>query len=224
MTFRDYILSLKKYYNGAPEELIKDLFYAADAHEDVKLETAENWIKPKGSKKLRKCRIKYYFPTENLDEIGFIAFLESQVNASWKELQETFRPINDDGIVDVCTDKPNIFYRSLLNQFRKIHNLPFSEPHTDMLIDDKPTSSEVDSQNISSGAQLAIPQDCKICLFCENWKGNAREALKGTSGAYGRCIHLGKDMLSKELKCERFIEKWGLITKYIYSHHDKSKF
>lgn len=83
--------------------------------------------------------------------------------------------------------------------------------------------NQTDSQNTFGGAQLSIPKDCKICLYCENWKGNAREALESTSGAYGRCIHLGKDMLSQELKCEGFIGKWGLITKYIHSFHDKSK-
>ena len=83
--------------------------------------------------------------------------------------------------------------------------------------------NQENSQNTFYGAQLAIPQDCNICLFCENWKGNTREALESASGAYGRCTHLKKDMLSKEFKCEGFIEKWGLITKYLYSHHDKSK-
>ena len=89
---------------------------------------------------------------------------------------------------------------------------------------EKSNINQTDSQNTFLGAQLSIPKDCKICLYCENWKGNTREALESISGAYGRCTHLGKDMLSKEFKCEGFIEKWGLITEYLFSHHDKTKY
>lgn len=134
-----------------------------------------------------------------------------------KDLLEDLKElINETGLADATKDLPKDDYKKFVLGLLKLADNNKPKPSKQKKVDD--------SQNTFSGAQLAIPQDCKICLFCENWKGNTHEALESISGAYGRCIYLGKDMLSKEFKCEGFIERWGLITKYIYSHHDKSKF
>lgn len=130
MTFRDYIGAIAEYVNGGQTQLVVDLFKTAGAIKDVEFSTASSWIRSKGSKGYRRCTIRDYFPDDKLDEKYFIKFLKDRVNTSWKELQETFRSINDDDIVDVDTINQDLFYWSLLNQFQKIHGLPLSERPT----------------------------------------------------------------------------------------------
>lgn len=146
-----------------------------------------------------------------------------------KDLKEA---INEAGLTDATKDLPKDDYKKfVLGLFKladenKLRQYKQKKDAFPIITKDNEESNinQTDSQNTFSGAQLAIPQDCKICLFCENWKGDAHDALESTSGAYGRCIHLRKDILSQEMKCEGFKENWGLITKYIYSHHDMTKF
>lgn len=42
-------------------------------------------------------------------------------------MQNAFRSIDDDNIVNLNTDNKDMFFWSLLNQFQKIHNLPLSK-------------------------------------------------------------------------------------------------
>lgn len=221
MTFRAYINAIHSITKLSQSKIVMNLFKEADAKNDVPMETAKSWLKPDG-KGHRNCRIHDYFPDDRLNETRFIKFFQSRVNTSWKELQESFRPINDDGIIDVDTDKPDVFYWSLLNQFQKIHKLPLSEPdksndtdiesHYPENIINTDTSSDVLKE--TSITEIAIPQEYRLCLYCENWKGNAQDAYRNANGTFGRCTKYGKDILSTAgTSCIEFNPEYKRITK-----------
>ena len=64
-------------------------------------------------------------------------------------------------------------------------------------------------------AQLTIPKSCKVCLCCDNWKGNVCNAYKSSGGVEGKCIMYNKNTLSVDGRsCERFCPNYGRITQY----------
>lgn len=128
MTFRDYIVAIAEFVNGAQYNIVMMLFKEAGAIKPVEEDTAKSWLRR--DRINQQCRIRDYFPNDKLEEKYFIKFLKDRVNTSWKELQKLFHSINDDNIVDVDTSNQDEFYWSLLNQFQKIHGLPLSESQT----------------------------------------------------------------------------------------------
>lgn len=75
---------------------------------------------------------------------------------------------------------------------------------------------QTDSQNTFSGAQLSVPNDCKICLYCKNWEGNTKNAYKSIAGVYGTCIVYDKKILSTTdgTNCHMFIPNYEQIHRY----------
>jgi len=134
MMFGDYIRTLRKVITIDNQyQFVRDFFKNTGATNATNIpdSTIKSWLSPHNSKRYRKCRIRYYFPdNEKLNGNGFMEFLSKRINTSWKELQEAFRSINNDGIVDLETNNQEVFYWSLLNQFQKIHELPLSENPT----------------------------------------------------------------------------------------------
>lgn len=147
MTFRDYIGCISKFIIGSQPNIVIALFKEAGAIKEVEEDTAKSWLRLNRSE--QQCRIRDYFPKDKLDEKYFIKFISNRVNTSWKELQESFYSFNDDKIVDVDTDKQDLFYWSLLNQFQKIQGLPLSEKPTDSIGEDFPNT-----QNNSSHKEM----------------------------------------------------------------------
>lgn len=248
MILKNYINAIKEYIGGSQTEVVKKLFFEANAVKEVKTETAKCWLRPIDDPKYRKCKIKDYFPFEKVDEDSFIEFLRSKVNISWPVLQKAFRLINDDGIINVTTNTDMVFYWSLLNQFQKIFELPISNlPAKILSIDEttvgnqalntsqtnafenvikeqesstsgnknKKNMPQANSQNTNANARIAIPQDCKKCLYCKNWKGNVHDANESPSGVYGRCIIYNENKRSTESSCDDFRENFGLLEKTI---------
>jgi len=219
MTLRSYINAINRIIKISQSKIVMELFKEAGASAYVLKETAKSWLKPDG-KGHRNCRIHDYFPEDKLDETHFIKYLQIRVNTSWKALQEIFRSINDDGIIDVNTDNPDVFYWSLLNQFQKIYNLPLSEPDKSNDMDTKhhyqesiiSTDTSPVVLNTTGITEIAIPQECKLCLYCENWKGNTHDSCQNATGTFGRCIKYSKDMLSTAgTDCIEFIPEYNRI-------------
>ena len=173
MTLHDYIKSIKPYFLDNQPDIIAILFKESGAIISVDTDTAKSWLKSDDKKGHRNCRVKDYFPKEKLNEAGFIKAIESRVNTSWKQLQESFRLINDNGIIDIDTDNHEIFYWSLLNQFQKILRLPLSDQK---LPDSKPA---VDNNAISENSEKkgmphneALPESM-LSVFYQNSIGFA---------------------------------------------------
>lgn len=73
--------------------------------------------------------------------------------------------------------------------------------------------------NTNSDIQLSIPNECKICLCCKNWKGNMQDAYNNTFGTLGRCQLHSKEILSTEgTNCTGFMPAYGHISHYQLMH------
>lgn len=71
-------------------------------------------------------------------------------------------------------------------------------------------------QNLNGGAQLNIPEECKVCLYCHNWEGNALNVRKSTDGVYGPCIKYdSKIMSSSKEACKDFKPNYNRISNHI---------
>lgn len=125
MTFRDYIVTITKFYTNSQTDMVLLLFEMAGCSKDISIDSAKSWVSTGDGK--RNCRIKNYFPNRRINESNLIYFFKSSIKTDWKELQDAFRSIDDDNIVDMSTDKEDMFFWSLLRQFQKIHNLPLSK-------------------------------------------------------------------------------------------------
>lgn len=116
---------MTKFYTKSQIEMISQLFEAAGCSQDIPPDTAYSWIST-GTKE-RHCRIKDYLPNGKINESNLIYFFKRSIKTDWDKLQDAFRSIDNDNIVDLSTDNKDIFFWSLLNQFQKIHNLPLSK-------------------------------------------------------------------------------------------------
>lgn len=125
MTFRDYIITITKFYTKSQIDMVFQIFAAAGCSQDIPTDTAKSWIS--SGKKERHCTIKDYFPNGKIDESNLIYFFKSSIKTDWKKLQDAFRSIGNDNIVNMSTNEEDVFFWSLLNQFQKIHNLPLSK-------------------------------------------------------------------------------------------------
>lgn len=131
MTFREYIGAIRKIdRTHSQTRIVADLFKEIGAIKEPEEDTIKSWLK-NGSNR-RNCRINDYFPNDQLEEDGFYRFFRRRVNKSWKKLQEAFSFKKDGDIIDLVTEKEDVFYNSLLRQFQMILGLPLS----DVLIDE----------------------------------------------------------------------------------------
>ena len=64
-------------------------------------------------------------------------------------------------------------------------------------------------------AQIAIPENCRICLCCQNWNGNVQAAYKNIDEEYGECKAFGKEVLAiNGIDCAKFKENYSRATNY----------
>lgn len=184
MTFRDYIGCIAKFIIGSQANIITDLFKEAGAIKPVEEDTAKSWLRRERSN--RQCRIRDYFLNDKLDEKYFIKFLKDRVNTSWEKLQETFRSINDDKIVDIYTVNQGDFYWSLLNQFQKIHGLPLSEKPTSSIGDDYPNLQD----SFSHKEMIRIFKEIAECYHVADFIN------RNPSMIYFKNLNMNYDLLS----------------------------
>lgn len=72
MTFRDYIITLTKFYNRNQNTMILQLFKEAGCSQGIPQDTARSWIST--GKKERHCTIKDYFPNGSINESNLVYF------------------------------------------------------------------------------------------------------------------------------------------------------
>lgn len=71
-------------------------------------------------------------------------------------------------------------------------------------------------------AEIAYPQECRICCCCKDWLGSLGRACMSLDGRYGECDALGKRTLSTA-SCDLFRADHGKISQYqVYSHIPRS--
>ncbi len=79
----------------------------------------------------------------------------------------------------------------------------------------KEENCQANPHNINSGAQISIPQDCRVCFCCKNWNGDVKAAYRNIADEYGECKVLGKRISSINGACNTFIENYNKITLYV---------
>ena len=124
MTLGEYITTIHEITRANNVDIVTDLLYAAEAG-DFSDHSIERWLSPKDAQRHQNPRPKKYFNDDHpFNETGFINYLKDQIKESWRNLQEAFIPINDEHIVNTETDNEDLFYESLLNQFKRIFGVP----------------------------------------------------------------------------------------------------
>ena len=169
MTFGEYIRAIvsAKITNDSQARIVIDLFKAAgavkkfDKDEVLSESTANKWINGE-----RFCKTRSYFPEGKINnEAGFVDYFSKRPEASCKALQEAFRSINNDGIVDCDTVDIDVFCRSLLRQFMAILGVSWVE---------EPISETLSEKMLKIFRKAII--DCKIVAFKNNRDSSFTEA------------------------------------------------
>lgn len=76
------------------------------------------------------------------------------------------------------------------------------------------TPDDADNHIPQSGAaEIAVPQECRICVCCKDWQGQVGRALLTFDGIYGGCDALDKRTLSTG-GCDQFRPDYGKISQY----------
>ena len=82
-----------------------------------------------------------------------------------------------------------------------------------------------DVECVDKCSEITVPSECRICLCCENWEGNLRNAYKSVNGVEGKCIMFDKNTLSVGgTSCERFKASYRKISMYLISQKTKNKY
>lgn len=147
MTLGDYVeaIASSKITNDSKAKIVTDLFIVAGRTCEFTKDTANSWLNGE-----RRCKTSRYFPNGKIEnEVGLINYFKNRPKVSQKALQEAFRPINIDGIVNCDTNDREEFCRSLLYQFMAILCIPWPEK----VVNNIPTASD-DSVSTSDNIEV----------------------------------------------------------------------
>lgn len=219
-------------------KLFKRAGYINKKESDISESSAKKWIDG-----TRNCKVSTYFPDEEcVQKLELHHFFIRRPQDRLEKLQEILsKEIDDNSPIDCTTKDRDKFCWGLVNQFLDL--LGFQR--VDMPVSDLPTDSksipdtnenEIDKNTVdgqcpnaldnkithqsapqfgSVGPQFDVPQECKICLYCENWTGNMQDAYNNAFGTIGRCRFYSKETLSTENKnCNYFIPDYGRVLHY----------
>lgn len=220
-------------------KLFKRAGYTNRKDDGISESTAHKWING-----TRKCKVLSYFPDEeSVKKQELYRFFQGRPQNKLKKLQEILsKEINDSSPIDCTTKDMDRFCWGLVNQFLDLLgfqriDLPASDLPTDSTFipctveneigknidieqDPAPLPSEFMHQEeprpIIRSAKIAIPQECKVCLCCVFWRGDAEAAYKNIDNEYGECNALVKRVLAADGACAKFKENIGTVMHYNY--------
>lgn len=227
--------------SGTPAKILIKLFdragYINRKEDGISESTAKKWID--GS---RHCKVTSYFPDEeNVQTQALYCFFKRRPQNKLEKLQEILsEKIDDNSPIDCTTKDMDRFCWGLVNQFLDLLgfqriDLPAPDLPTDptsilytieneigenvvIKQDSSPLPSEIITQEeprpITESAKIAIPQECKVCLCCVFWRGDAKAAYKNIENEYGECNALAKRVLAANGACAKFKESYGKIMRY----------
>lgn len=244
MTWDTYTKAIKdsELDSGTQAQILIKLFkragYINKKENDISESSAKKWIDG-----TRNCKVSTYFPDEEcVQKLELHHFFIRRPQDRLEKLQEILsKEIDDNSPIDCTTKDMDRFCWGLVNQFLDLlgfqrMDLPASDLPTDPELIPRTIENEVDenvvikqnpntSQNgiiphenprpINGSAKIAIPQECKICLCCVFWRGDAEAAYKNINEEYGECNAFAKRVLAADgIDCEKFKESYGKILRY----------
>lgn len=222
--FNDFIQLLYSYLGGNQKHsqflihIVSQIMEDAVSNEDKQLDADDKYnplakLKPNSLDKIfsginelpaEKARLI----VAHIDKIKFQSFMSKLSNDTLdrisKDLEEKGIKIGDT-IDETCAD----IFESILLEIAQKKRTRQSKTKKSTL------TSTVPLQNLKGGAQLSIPKECKVCLYCQNWEGNVQSARKSVDGVYGTCIINNSKMRStgKE-SCTDFKPNYSRITSH----------
>lgn len=247
MTWDTFTKAIKEsgLVSGTQAQILIKLFQRAGCINDISGSTAEKWIAG-----TRKCKVSSYFPDEEgVNKQRLYKFFNNRPKIKLKKLQQILCEGKDDSTpVDYTTEDIDILCWGLVNQFLDLLefqrvDMPDSDKSTsDMLsnseiISDAVENEVVEQRSITSqsvnvyqketkcitaGAQIAIPQYCRICFCCKNLKGDAKVIYKNIEDANGECKAFGKSVLATDGgDCDKFKVNYGKVRSYEFYRENK---
>lgn len=230
-----------KLENGTQAQILIRLFKSAGCitkkEDGISESAAQTWIKGR-----RNCKISAYFPDEEcVQNQELYHFFRRRPQDRLANLQEILsKKIDDNSPIDCTTKDMDKFCWGLVNQFLDLLGFqrvdmptadfpkdPTSIPHTienevdeNVVIEQNPNTFQtgiIAYENplpINESAKIAIPQECKICLCCVFWRGDAEAAYKNNDEEYGECNALAKRVLAANVACPKFKENYAKIMRY----------
>lgn len=238
--------------NGTQVQILISLFksagYIVTKDEGISESAAKKWIDG-----TRNCKASIYFPDNKLgNPEGAYKFFRRRPDGKLRKLQQIFgKEKDDDSPIDCETEDMDRFCWSLVNQFLDILGFqridvptsdmsPVLEALPDTVENENSKNAVMEQRSITfqsgniyqketkcqtTGAQIAVPQYCRICLCCKYWKGDAEATYKNMDDEYGECKALGKRVLSTDgCDCDKFKENYNQIMKYQFYKKNKYLF
>ncbi|MBD5523845.1 MAG: hypothetical protein HDR04_05395 [Lachnospiraceae bacterium] len=219
-------------------KLFKRAGYINRKEDDIPEDTAKKWIKG-----TRNCKVSTYFPDEEyVQKEKLYQFFRRRPQDRLEKFQQILcKEINASSPIDCITKDMDRFCWGLVNQFLDLLgfqriDMPTSDLPSDHEFIPDAIESEIDgnviveqipdtfqneiihqkdSQSVNQGAQIAIPQECKVCLCCVYWQGDAEAAYKNIDNEYGKCNAFAKRVLAADgVGCGKFKGNYGKIMRY----------
>lgn len=243
MTWNTFTKAIKdsKLENGTRAQILIKLFksagYITQKEDGISVSAAQTWINGR-----RNCKVSAYFPDEeNVQKQELYHFFRRRSQDKLENLQKILsKEIDDNSPIDCKTKDMDRFCWGLVNQFLDLLgfqriDLPVSDLPTapelitntlekengkNVVIEQDPNTSQngiIAYENplpINGSAKIAIPQECKICLCCVFWRGDAEAAYKNNDEEYGECNALAKRVLAANVACPKFKENYAKIMRY----------
>ncbi len=231
--------------NGTQAQILISLFnssgYIRKSEVGISESAAKKWIDG-----TRNCKASIYFPDNKLvNPEGAYKFFRSRPEGKLKKLQQIFIKVNDvDSPIDCETNDMDRFCWSVVNQFLDLlkfqridmptlkifSNINEEEIDGNIDIEQSPIIFQKEPllkenpQCINAGAQISIPQSCRVCFCCRNWNGDSKTLTGDIGDKYGECKALGKRVLASDgIGCDKFKENYNKITLYdIYRKNELS--
>ena len=147
--FGCFIKTLRKGIKGLNQNAfaIELLNAAKNAKLDLMEEAVKSWLRG-GCDKGGNKGYEKYFTDGMIDEFKFTDFLKNRMHSSWTTVQADFRNMSKDNlgnIIDCYTNDVDVFFLSILKQFKEIVGLPYNSilinKHTSQ-VTDKNTTKE----------------------------------------------------------------------------------
>ena len=228
--------------SGTQAQILLKLFKRAGVtikkEDTISESTAKKWING-----TRKCKVSTYFPDEEyVQKQELYHFFRRRPQNKIEKLQQILcKEIDENSPIDCITKDMDKFCWGLVNQFLDLLgfqriDMPASDLPSDHEFNPDDIDNEIDEnviveqssdtsqneiiyqrdlQSINQGAQIAIPQECKICLCCEFWRGDAEAAYKNIDNEYGECNVFAKRVLAADgVGCGKFKGNYGKIMRY----------
>ena len=145
----------------------------------------------------------------HLDKEKFSTFLTGFPEDIQKNIESDFQKnkieINTQALADSCANLFESILLDIVHKQRMIHNK----------IKKSSLTLTPPLQSLNEGAQINIPEECKVCLYCKKWEGSLQDAIDGEKK---KCrVYNSEVMPNGIISCKYFKPNYSRISNYLLS-------